>query len=65
MQLTERGSAMVTESHRWLAATLERIQPDELDLVSASLAVLAEDLSTRTSGDAGEEWADGTHALPA
>jgi DNA-binding MarR family transcriptional regulator len=63
--LTDRGSAMVLESHRWLSATLERIDPADLEKVSSSLAVIAEDLSTRTSGDEADEWADMTRALPA
>jgi DNA-binding MarR family transcriptional regulator len=65
VSLTDRGQAMIGESHRWLTATLERIGPDDLDLVSASLAVIANDLSTRTSGDESEEWDDMTRALPA
>jgi len=63
VRVTERGAAMMLESHRWLAATLERIQPSDLELVSASLALLADDLSTRTSSDsAADGWT--THALP-
>ena len=65
VSLTERGHSMVDESHRWLAATLERIDPRDLDLVSASLAVIAADLATRTSSDRVDDWADATHALPA
>jgi DNA-binding MarR family transcriptional regulator len=65
VQVTERGAAMTDESRRWLAATLERIDPAELDMVSASLAVIANDLSTRTSGNDAEDWADVTKALPA
>ena len=42
VQVTERGEAITTESHRWLAATLDRIDPAELDMVSASLAVIGE-----------------------
>ena len=56
---------MVSESHRWLAATLERVDADQLELVSASLALIAEDLSTRTSGDEADDWSEATHALPA
>ena len=67
--LTDRGNAMVAESRRWLTATLERIDPDDLEKVSSSLAVIAEDLSTRTSGDEADDWADNwadvTRALPA
>jgi DNA-binding MarR family transcriptional regulator len=64
VRLTVRGSAMVSESHRWLAATLERIGSTDLERVSASLAVIAKDLSTRTSGNPDDEWADATRALP-
>jgi DNA-binding MarR family transcriptional regulator len=65
--LTDRGNAMVLESHRWLTATLERIDPADLEKVSSSLAVIAEDLSTRSSGDEADAdgWADMTRALPA
>ena len=65
IRLTDRGLTMVSESHRWLAATLDRIGHDDLALVSRSLAVIAEDLWTRTSGDDGDNWADATRALPA
>jgi DNA-binding MarR family transcriptional regulator len=65
VSLTDRGTAMVGESHRWLTATLERIDPADLDMVSASLAVIASDLSTRTSGDEVNRWDDMTRALPA
>lgn len=65
VSVTERGAAMVSESHRWLTATLERIAADDLELVSASLALIADDLSTRTSGDDADDWSDATRALPA
>lgn len=65
VQVTERGAVMVSESHRWLTATLERLDPDDLELVSAALVIIAEDLSTRTSGDVAEDWSDATRALPA
>jgi DNA-binding MarR family transcriptional regulator len=65
IRLTGRGLAMVSESHRWLAATLDRIARDDLALVSEALAVMAEDLWTRTSGDQADDWADVTRALPA
>ena len=65
IRLTGRGLNMVSESHRWLAATLDRIDRDDLPLVSESLAVIAEDLWTRTSGDDAVSWADATRALPA
>ena len=63
--MTERGAAVVAESHRWLAATLERIEPEELATVSASLATIADDLSSRTSSDHSSDWTNVTHALPA
>jgi DNA-binding MarR family transcriptional regulator len=65
VQVTDRGAVMTAESHRWLAASLERLDPADLDRVSASLAAIAEDLSTRTSGDDTREWARATRALPA
>jgi DNA-binding MarR family transcriptional regulator len=65
VRVTERGAAMVTESHRWLASTLQRINPADLELVSASLAVIADDLSTRTASNDADAWADVTRALPA
>lgn len=61
---TERGASMMLESYRWLAATLERVEASDLELISASLALLADDLSTRTSShSAADGWT--THALPA
>jgi DNA-binding MarR family transcriptional regulator len=63
--LTDRGTAMISESHRWLSATLDRIDPADLEKVSGLLAVIATDLSTRTSGDDAESWNDLTRALPA
>ena len=65
VHLTERGTVMTAESHRWLAATLARIDPADLELVSASMAAIADDLSTRTSGHHPEDWTDVTRALPA
>ena len=65
VSLTERGTVIISESHRWLAATLERVDADELERVSASLAAIADDLSTRTSGRDADNWSDATHALPA
>lgn len=62
VRLTDRGVVMVDESHRWLAATLEQIDPAHLDVVSASLAVIAEDLRTRASTGTPASWP--THALP-
>jgi DNA-binding MarR family transcriptional regulator len=65
VSVTDRGSAMIVESHRWLTAALERVEPDDLAKVSASLAVIARDLSTRTSGDEADDWTEMTRALPA
>jgi DNA-binding MarR family transcriptional regulator len=48
--LTEHGSALVDESHAWLDASLELVDPANLKVVSESLAVIANDLLTRTSG---------------
>jgi DNA-binding MarR family transcriptional regulator len=64
IRLTERGQAMVGESHRWLAATLARVRSSELETVSASLAIIANDLSSRTSAVGDEGWPDRTRALP-
>ena len=55
VRVTERGAALVVQSHEWLDATLDRIDPANLELVSDSLAIIADDLTTRTSGnDSGE-----------
>lgn len=51
IRVTERGATLVTESHGWLNATIERIDPADLELVSASLAIIANDLSARSSSD--------------
>lgn len=64
VQLTDRGTAMVLESHRWLAATLERIDVADLEKVSASLAAIADALLTRTSGGELDDLSDVTRALP-
>ena len=50
IRVTERGTALVVQSHEWLDATLDRIAPADLELVSDSLAAIASDLSTRRSG---------------
>ena len=50
IRVTERGSVLLKESHQWLDAALELIDPADLELVSASFAIIAKDLSTRTSG---------------
>lgn len=65
VHLTERGVDMNTESHRWLTATLEQIDPDELERVSAALALIAADLRNRTSPEHDLDWEDLTRALPA
>ena len=49
VRVTERGAALVLQSHNWLNATLDRIDPANLALVSDSLAIIANDLSTRRS----------------
>jgi DNA-binding MarR family transcriptional regulator len=65
VSVTERGATMIQESHRWLAATLARLDPAALEMVSAALALIADDLSTRTSGKDAEDFTDVTRALPA
>jgi len=68
VRVTEHGAALVTESHEWLDATLDRIDPVNLELVSESLAIIANDLSARKSshdvGDVGEDT-ECEHGLPA
>lgn len=63
VQLTERGDSLLSGSHGWLAATLERIDPAALEVLSASLKVVAGDLSTRTSNDGSDAWS-GTEDEP-
>ena len=65
VHLTDRGLQMVGESQRWLAAALERIDPEQLPAVSEAIATLADDLWARTSGDHASDWDDVTRALPA
>ena len=50
IRVTERGATLVVQSHEWLDATLDRIDPANLELVSDSLATIAHDLTTRTAG---------------
>lgn len=54
IRVTEQGAALVTESHDWLDATLDRVDPAHLELVSVSLALIAEDLFARKSSHPGE-----------
>jgi DNA-binding MarR family transcriptional regulator len=49
IRVTEHGAALVAESHDWLDATLDRIDPADLELVSTSLRLIAEDLFARKS----------------
>ena len=65
VSVTERGATMVAESHSWLTATLERIEPAELEKFSHQLAVIAGDLANRTSGKDADDLSDLTRALPA
>ncbi|SEQ59179.1 MarR family winged helix-turn-helix transcriptional regulator [Microlunatus flavus] len=65
VRLTERGLVMIGESHRWLQATLEQLDPDTLEVVSRALATIAGDLRTRTSAEHADDWHDVTRALPA
>jgi DNA-binding MarR family transcriptional regulator len=51
VRVTERGMVLLKESHQWLDATLELIDPADLELVSASLAIITEDLAVRTGGN--------------
>ena len=50
VRVTERGVTLLKESHRWLDATLERIDPANLELVSESLAIITSGLFFKTSG---------------
>jgi DNA-binding MarR family transcriptional regulator len=50
IRITEHGAVLVRESHRWLDAALNRVAPDDLELVSESLATIADDLSRRRAG---------------
>jgi DNA-binding MarR family transcriptional regulator len=65
VRLTERGQAVVNESHQWLSATLMQIDPDDLPSVSRWIAILADDLQTRTSARQADGWTGATRALPA
>jgi len=58
IRVTARGAELVAESHQWLDATLEQIDPANLALVSASLAIIANDLFSRRSGDPGDQPAE-------
>jgi DNA-binding MarR family transcriptional regulator len=63
VRVTEHGAALVTESHEWLDATLDLIDPADLELVSESLEIIADDLFARKSshdvGDDDTEHTDG------
>jgi len=65
VRLTDRGAALVQESHRWLVSSLRHIEPELLETVSESLALIAADLSTRTPDDHLVDNLDEFHALPA
>lgn len=54
IRVTEHGATLVVESHDWLDATLERIDPADLELVSTALALIAEDLFARKSSHQAE-----------
>lgn len=54
IRVTEHGAALVTQSHDWLDATLERVDPADLELVSASLGLIAQDLFARKSSHQAE-----------
>jgi DNA-binding MarR family transcriptional regulator len=55
IRVTERGASLVTQSHEWLDATLDRIDPADLELVSASLKIIAADLFSRHSGNSTDD----------
>jgi DNA-binding MarR family transcriptional regulator len=59
VRVTERGAALVLQSHDWLDATLHRIDPANLELVSDSLAIIANDLFDRKSGQDAPDTAAG------
>ena len=61
VRVTERGGSFMSETHGWLAATLDRIDAASLELVSASLAIIANDLFIRRSCNE----VDATQHLPA
>jgi DNA-binding MarR family transcriptional regulator len=65
VHLTVRGLQIVGESHRWLAAALEQVAPEDLPAVSAAMAAVADNLWARTSADHETDWVEATHALPA
>jgi DNA-binding MarR family transcriptional regulator len=73
IQVTGRGTTLVAESHRWLDATLEQIDPANFEVVSESLAIIAHDLFERKSGNEDDEGdqsesddqGDETHGSPA
>jgi len=46
---TDRGRDVVDQSRRWLAASFDRIPPDELPALAAALRLLAEDLRARST----------------
>ncbi|HSU34563.1 MAG TPA: MarR family transcriptional regulator [Propionibacteriaceae bacterium] len=49
VRLTDRGRDVVDQSRRWLAASFDRIPPDELPALAAALRLLAEDLRARST----------------
>lgn len=65
VRLTGRGAALVKESRRWLTASLDHVDPDQLAVVSRSLALIADDLVSRTADDHLIEDLQGVAVLPA
>ena len=49
VRLTDRGRDVVDQSRRWLAASFDRVPPDELPALAAALRLLAEDLRARST----------------
>ena len=49
VRLTPRGSAIIAQSRLWLAASLTRIPPDELETLSKNLERIATDLRAQST----------------
>ncbi len=64
VRLTHRGRSVVDESRGWLAAALEKVEPSHLELVSAAMAAIADDLRSRTAARKAAGWPGATRALP-
>jgi DNA-binding MarR family transcriptional regulator len=64
VELTARGEAMVRESHRWLAVIMQQVEAADLETVSAAMATIASEMSTRTFGVLSDGLPEGARALP-